>query len=94
MTVSAFVEALPAASRAVIVITFEPVCRGTLLTVQFAVPMAFPLPPRLLAHMTCVTPTASLDVPLTFTVPVVEEKVDDEVGWAIVTTGAVVSGAL
>ena len=44
--------------------------------------------------MTCVTPTASLDVPLTFTVAVVAENVDADVGCAMATTGAVVSGAL
>ena len=33
------------------------------LAVQFVVPVAVPLPPRLFAHVTWVTPTASEAVP-------------------------------
>jgi hypothetical protein len=33
------------------------------LAVQLVVPLAVPLPPRLFAHVTCVTPTLSDAVP-------------------------------
>jgi hypothetical protein len=46
-----------AASRAVTVSKFAPDCRTMPLAVQLVVPVAVPLPPRLLAHVTCVTPT-------------------------------------
>ena len=39
--VSVSVAVLPAASRAVIVITFEPLCRATPLTLQLVVPSRF-----------------------------------------------------
>ena len=64
------VVVLPAASRAVIVITFGPFCRAMLLADQLVVPVAVPLPPRLLVHVTCATPTLSLAVPDTVTVGV------------------------
>jgi hypothetical protein len=35
-------------------------------TDQFVVPVAVPLPPRLFAHVTCVTPTLSAAVPAKF----------------------------
>jgi hypothetical protein len=63
------------------------------VTLQLAVPAAFPLPPRSLVQLTCVTPTASLAVPLRFSVPVVVAYVDEEVGPVIEMFGAVVSPA-
>ena len=58
-TVKVVVAVLPAASRAVTVSTLEPTCRLMPLAVQLVVPEAVPLPPRLLAHVTWVTPTLS-----------------------------------
>jgi hypothetical protein len=63
VTVKVSVAVLPAASRAVMVSTFVPVCRATPLAVQLVVPVAVPLPPRLFAHRTWVTPTLSAAVP-------------------------------
>jgi len=57
------VPMLPAASRAVMVNTFEPSMRVILLAVQLVVPVAVPLPPRLFDHVTWVTPTLSDAVP-------------------------------
>src|SRR6185503_11656324 len=76
------------------VMTLDPPTNVIPLAFQFVVPVAVPLPPRSLAHVTCVTPTASLAVPPTVSgvVPVV--KVVPVVGVAIETAGAVVSGAL
>src|SRR5688572_30450112 len=54
---------LPAASSATTVIRLTPGCRAALATLQVVVPAALPLPPRLLVHVTSVTPTSSLDVP-------------------------------
>jgi hypothetical protein len=47
-----------------------------------------------LVHVTWVTPTASLAVPLTGTVSVLMSYVDDEVGLEIVIVGAVESGSV
>ena len=55
---------LPAASRAVTVITLLPDCSVMLLADQDVVPLALPLPPRLFDQLTCVTPTLSEAVPL------------------------------
>jgi hypothetical protein len=63
VTVKVSVPVLPAASRAVTVSTFVP-SRSTIpLAVQLVVPVAVPLPPRLFAHVTWVTPTLSDAVP-------------------------------
>ncbi len=64
------------------------------LALQLVVPIAVPLPPRSLAHVTCVTPTASLAVPPTVKGEVLVVKVVPVVGVAIETAGAVVSGTL
>ena len=82
------VALLPAASRAVIVITFVPVASGIPAALQFVVPVATPLPPRSLDHVTCVTATLSDAEPL--------KSIDDDVvvlvvGDAIDTVGRVVS---
>jgi hypothetical protein len=60
-------------------------------TVHDVAPDAVPLPPRLLTHVTCVTPTLSLAVPLSETVAAAVEYVAADVGLEIVTTGAAVS---
>jgi hypothetical protein len=82
---------LPAASRAVTVTTFDPVCRAIPLVVQLAVPVAVPLPPRLLTHRTWVTPMLSEAVPPSVSEDLVVLYVVLEVGDVIVTRGAVAS---
>jgi hypothetical protein len=79
---------LPAASRAVRVMTFVPVASGIPATLQFVVPVATPLPPRSLDHVTCVTPTLSDAEPLK---SIDEDVVVLVVGDAIDTVGRVVS---
>jgi hypothetical protein len=54
---------LPAASLAVTVMIFVPLCSPITLTDQLAVPLAAPLPPRLFDHVTWVAPTLSEAVP-------------------------------
>ena len=63
VTVKLAVAVLPEASRAVTVSTFVPSWRMMPLAVQLVVPIAVPLPPRLFAHVTCVTPMLSDAVP-------------------------------
>ena len=93
MTVSASVPWLPAASRAVIVITFDPLESGMPETLQFVPPPATPLGPRSLAHRTCVTPTLSDAVPPMDIVEDDMEYVVPVVGVLIVAVGRVVSPA-
>jgi len=62
VTVSAAVAVFPAASRAVTVSTFEPARSVMFGMLHDVVPVAVPLPPRLLTQVTCVTPTLSLAV--------------------------------
>jgi hypothetical protein len=76
------------------VMTLAPPSSTMPLALQLVVPVAVPLPPRSLAHVTCVTPTASLAVPPTVNGVVLVAKVVPVVGVAIETAGAVVSGAL
>src|SRR2546426_10937279 len=57
------VAELPAASCAVTVSTLVPGWRTIPAAVQLVVPVAVPLPPRLFAHDTWVTPTLSAAVP-------------------------------
>src|SRR5262249_39235750 len=59
VTVKVAVAVLPAASWAVTVRTFGPSWMGIPLAVQFVVPVAVPLAPRLVAQVTWVTPTLS-----------------------------------
>ena len=54
---------MPAASRAVTVMTFDPLLRVIEGTLHEVVPVAVPLPPALLLHVTEVTPTLSEAVP-------------------------------
>src|SRR5207249_1188337 len=63
VTVKLAVAVLPAASWAVTVTTFVSSWMGIPLAVQLVVPVAVPLPPRLFAHVTWVTPTLSAAVP-------------------------------
>src|SRR2546428_257534 len=63
VTVKLAVAVLPAASCAVTVSTFVPGWRTIPLAVQLVVPVAVPVPPRLLTHVTWVTPTLSAAVP-------------------------------
>src|SRR5207245_7071522 len=63
LTVTVAVPVLPAASCAVTVSTLVPGCSTIPPAVQLVVPLTVPLPPRLFAHVTCVTPTLSDAVP-------------------------------
>src|SRR5918994_1533508 len=88
------VPLLPAASSAVTVITFVPADRTTRATLQLVVPLVKPVPPRLLAHVTDVTPRSSDDEPPRVRSGDVVEYVDDDVGPRMETTGAFVSGGV
>jgi len=61
------------------------------LVVQLVVPVAVPLPPRLFAHVTWVTPTLSDAVPPRVILELLVAKMGLEVGDVMVTVGAVVS---
>jgi hypothetical protein len=63
VTVRVSVPLLPAASCAVTVITFVPLCRPTDAMLQVVVPLENPLPPRSFDHDTAVTPRLSDEVP-------------------------------
>jgi hypothetical protein len=63
VTVSTSVPVLFAASLAVTVSTFGPLCSAMLLHVHVVVPEHVPLPPRSLTQVTCATPTLSVAVP-------------------------------
>src|SRR2546426_253473 len=62
------------------------------LAVQLVVPVAVPLPPRLFAHVTWVTPTLSDAVPPSGIIELLVAKVGLEVGDVIVIAGGGVSG--
>jgi hypothetical protein len=94
VTVKLAVAVFPAASRAVTVSTFTPVCRVIPLAVQLVVPVAVPLPPRSLTHVTCVTPIASDAVPPSVSVGLLVLKVGFVVGAVMVTVGAPASAPL
>jgi hypothetical protein len=64
------------------------------LAVQLVVPVAVPLPPRLLTHVTCVTPPASDAVPPSVSVELLVVKAGFVVGVVMVTVGAPVSTPL
>src|SRR5947207_12992469 len=82
---------LPAASRAVTVRTLAPVWRTMPPAVQLVVPVAVPLPPRLFAQVTCVTPTLSDAVPPSARDDVGVLYVEPAVGVVIATVGSVAS---
>jgi hypothetical protein len=83
---------LPAASRASTVITLTPPWSVIEAIVQLVVPVAVPLPPLSFIHVTCVTPTTSVALPLTVNVLVLVVYVVAVVGAVICTSGGVVSG--
>src|SRR5262249_28376542 len=84
VTVSVAVPVLPSASCPVTVITFEPCWSGT-DAVHAVIPLAAPLPPRLFAQVTCVTPVVA--VPAIDSDVALVENVGFEVGVVIVTPG-------
>lgn len=90
MTVNVTTDAFPAASRALTIRLFVPVCRGT-DTDHVLVPEAVPLPPRSLNHVTDDTPMLSLDVPDSVTVGEVVANDPPDVGEVMTMVGAVVS---
>jgi hypothetical protein len=73
---------------------FEPGCNVTPEADQLVVPVAVPLPPALLLHVTCVTPTLSAAVPAIVSGVVFVEYVVPDVGEVILTVGGVVSAPL
>src|SRR5687767_5361787 len=91
VTLSVSMLVLPAASCAVTVKTFGPFLSAISLTLQLAVAVAVPEPPRSFDQVTCVTPTLSEAVPLSVASGVVPvANVAALVGAVIVTTGVVV----
>ena len=63
VTVRIATPEFPAASRAVTVMTLDPLRSAMPVADQLVVPVAIPLPPRLFAQVTWVTPTLSEAVP-------------------------------
>src|SRR5204863_4210782 len=82
---------VPAVSRAVTVRRLAPVWRTMPPAVQLVVPVAVPLPPRLFAQVTCVTPTLSDAVPPSARDDVGVLYVEPAVGVVIATVGSVAS---
>ena len=92
VTVIVSVPVLPAPSVAVTVMTLETPGRLTLETLQLVVPLAVPLPPISLFHVTEVTPLVlSEALPPRLIVLLVVAWVELDVGLVMVTVGAVVS---
>jgi hypothetical protein len=83
----------PAASCAVTVSTFDPGCSAIPDADQLVVPVAVPLPPALLLHVTCVTPMLSAAVPPSVSGLLVAVYVAPDVGVVMLTVGGVVSTA-
>lgn len=82
----------PALSFAVTVILLSPLERLILEIVQLVVPLAVPLPPLLLLHVTLLTlPELSDAVPPKLMALLVVVYVEPDVGLVMVTVGAVVS---
>src|SRR5207248_4481007 len=81
----------PAVSRAVTVRRLAPAWRTMPLAVQLVVPVAVPLPPRVFAQVTCVTPTLSDAVPPSARDDVGVLYVEPAVGVVIATVGSEVS---
>ena len=88
MTVRIAEPWLPAASRAVMVITLTPACKAIALILHDVVPAATPLPQRSQDQLTCVTLMPSAAVPLTFTVALEVTNAPVDVGEATAITGA------
>ena len=92
VTVIVSVPEFPAPSVAVTVIMLSPLDRLMLEIVQLVVPLAVPLPPLLLLHVTQLTlPELSDAVPLKVMASLVVVYVELDVGLVMVTVGAVVS---
>jgi hypothetical protein len=79
----------PAASVARMSTVFEPTSNG-IVADHAVVPLALPAPPVFVDHVTAVTPTLSLAVPVK-TIDDAEVEIDDDEGDAIVSEGGVVS---
>src|SRR5579862_9611128 len=82
-------EVFPAASDARMVTEFEPTSKG-MVADQFEVPLAVPFLFVFVDHVTAVTPTLSLAVPL-ITMEAAEVEIVEAEGDAILNTGGVVS---
>ncbi len=82
---------MPAASAAVTVMTLTPLCRVIPDTDHDVVPIAVPLPPPLLDHVTRVTPTVSEAVPAMLSGLEFVEYVALAVGEVIAMMGGIVS---
>src|SRR5207244_11063278 len=87
LTVTVAVAVLPASSWAVTVTTFVPSWMGIPLAVQLVVPVAVPLPPRLLTHVNFVSASLWHAVPPTVRGGVVVLQVEREVGEVMWTVG-------
>jgi len=91
VTVKLAALVFPTASCAVTVSTFVPGWSAIPLAAQLVVPVAVPLPPRLFAHVTCVTPTLSDALPRNARRGLLVLKVAPKVGEVIATVGRMVS---
>ena len=92
VTVIVSVPVLPAPSATVTVMTLDPLERLILETLQLVVPLAVPLPPTSLLHVTEVIPLVlSEALPPRLTVLLVVAWVELDVGLVMVTVGTVVS---
>ena len=80
---------LPFRSVAVTAMMLTPPASGMPGAVQFVVPIAAPLPPRLLTQVTDAMPVSSAAVPASDTLAASEAKVGSAVGEVIVMTGGV-----
>src|SRR5712691_3538539 len=85
---------LPASSRASTVSTFVPSLTTIPLADQLVVPLAVPLPPRLFAHVTWVTPTLSDAAPPSVRSGPLVLYVEPEVSKVIAMVGGIVSSAM
>ncbi len=94
MTVKVALAVLPAPSRAVTVSTLVPDCNAIPLADQLVVPLAVPLPPWLLLHVTWVTPMVSDAVPPSVIGLVAVVNVAAVVGLVMATVGAAMHGQL
>src|SRR5207253_1536917 len=88
VTVRLAVALLPAASCPVTVSTCVPSGRAIPLAVQLVVPLAVPLPPRLLAHVTWALPASLAIFPPNVSGELLVLYVDAEVGAVMAMVGA------
>ena len=86
------VVALPLTSVAVTAMMLTPPASGMPAAVQLVVPVAAPLPPRLLTQVTEATPVSSAAVPASVMLDASEVKVGSAVGEVMVITGGVPDG--